>query len=178
MLYLGVDPGKQGAIAAVSPDSQVAMTHPTPLVTAARGGREEFDLASIVRLLRGLGPEVFVTVERSQPIPPTVKAGGNAQFARGVARGWEWMLAALGLPYQLVAPQAWQKAMHLGTAGEDTKQRSIVAAQRLFPLVDLRRSERCRVAHDGIAEALLLAEYGRRTHGGTEISPVGTEGRR
>ena len=64
----------------------------------------------------------------------------------------------------------WQKAMHAGTPGEDTKARSIAAAQRLFPLTSLLQNPRCRVAHDGMAEALLLAAYGQRTHKGEPTS--------
>jgi hypothetical protein len=52
-----------------------------------------------------------------------------------------------------------------GTQGDDTKQRSIIAAKRLFPEVSLRRTERSRKDDDGISDAILLAEYGRRIHG-------------
>jgi len=65
-----------------------------------------------------------------------------------------WMLTALEIPYQLVAPQTWQRAMHAGTPGSDTKQRSILAAQRLFPSVDLRRNRKGRRPDDGLADAL------------------------
>ena len=49
-----------------------------------------------------------------------------------------------------------------GTPAGDTKQRSVIAAQRLFPGVSLLPTERSRKASDGLADALLLASYGQR----------------
>lgn len=170
MQFMGIDPGKLGGIAVVDPEGHVVTVQPTPIVDGQKG-RPEYDLPGILKALcfhAGAGPSagVFVTVEKAQPMPPKMPGGSIANFHRGVGRGWEWMLCALGIPYQLVAPVTWQKAMHAGTPGEDTKQRSILAAQRLFPGVRLQRTERCRLPSDGLAEALLLAEYGRRVHGG------------
>jgi len=169
-VYVGVDPGKSGAIAFLDNETGVAVAQVTPMIPAS-GSREEFDLPAIrdvflhAAALAGGPHRLFVTVEKTQPMPPSFP-GGSANFARGVGRGWEWMLVALGVPYYLVAPRTWQKAMHAGTPESDTKQRSIMAAQRFFPLVSLLASPRCRVHHDGMAEALLLAAYGQRVHKG------------
>ena len=168
MIYLGIDPGKGGAIAVIGGGfaSSGIEIYPTPVIKATKGkGRTEYNLVRIREILEMTEPD-FVTLERSQPLPP--KMGGSiANYHRGVSRGWEWMLVALEIPYQLVAARTWQKMMHAGTPGGDTKQRSILAAQRLFPKVNLKRTERCRVADHNFAEALLLAEFGRRTHQGT-----------
>jgi hypothetical protein len=93
-------------------------------------------------------------------------SSGLAQFHRGVQWGFAWMLQAFQFPHELVHPRRWQSLMHAGTPGQNTKQRSILAAQRLFPDVELRRTQRSRKADDGFAEALLLAEFGRRTRNG------------
>ncbi len=53
-----------------------------------------------------------------------------------------------------------------GLPGKDTKTKSILAASRLFPRVDLRRTARSKVAHDGLTDALLIAEFGRRLRTG------------
>ena len=117
--------------------------------------------------------KLFVTVEKSQPMPPIVKGkpmgGSIANFARGCATGWAWMLTGMDIPYQLVHPRTWQKVMLAGTNGADTKQRSIIAAQRLFPGVSLLRTPRCRKLDSNFSDALLLAAYGMRTHGGEAI---------
>lgn len=61
-------------------------------------------------------------------------------------------LAALRIRYEFVTPQTWQKAM--GCMSKGDKNVTKAAAQRLFPQV--------KVTH-AIADALLIAEYGRRT---------------
>lgn len=165
MLYLGVDPGLAGAISALDDAGRVVRLWPMPVVPAAKG-RNHYDLTRICGILRGHpAEELFVTLEKLQPLPPKL-GGGIGNFNRGLAHGWAWMLVALGIAHQLVSPQAWQKAMLAGQPGEDTGQRSILAAKQLWPLQDLRRTERSRKDDDGIADALLIAEHGRRAHRG------------
>lgn len=163
MIYIGIDPGKAGAIAFLE-DGPIRAV-PMPLIKHLRGqGRDEFDLRALSDLLdTGDG---FATVERGQPLPPKL-GGGVANYQRGYSRGIiEGLLVALRIPYQLVAPRRWQAVMHEGTPAADTKVRSIMAAERLFPDVSLLRSVGCRKPDDGMAEALLLAEFGRRAHRG------------
>jgi hypothetical protein len=166
MIVAGVDPGKSGAIAVLDADGRVLDVGPIPLVKSTVG-RDHYDLGAIrdqMLALREL--QVFVVVEKLQPMP-IAKGGTIANFNRGEAQGWNWLLEALRIPYALVSPRVWQKVMHAGTPGDDPKQRSILAAQRLFPGVSLKRTTRCRTLSDGIAEALLIAEYGRRGRGQT-----------
>ena len=177
-LVIGIDPGKKGALAVLSIIEGILEVRPMPLVAGGKKSRDEYDIRSITDYLKGYRADCcLVTVERSQPLSmirnPTglpgadaFKPGSIAQFNRGVQRGFEWLLTALEIPFQLVAPRTWMKVMHAGAPGADTKQRSVIAAQRLFPGVDLRRTPRCTKDDDGIAEALLLAEFGRRTRNG------------
>lgn len=166
-VWIGIDPGLQGAIAVLAPD-EIAVT-PMPVVSSAKG-RDQYDMAAIVELLdlqAGVhgAQHVLVTCEKLHAMPME-KGGSIANYYRGRSLMMvEMACTALGIPYQLVSPRAWQKLAHSGTSGEDTKQRSIMAAQRLFPGVSLLRTPRSRVPHDGMAEALLLAWYGRRTLG-------------
>lgn len=198
-VVIGVDPGLRGGLARL--EGVRVEVAPMPILTAGtkkgrdgktkKAGRDQYDIPAIVQLVRrwstvysSSGPtvgvevrraDVFVFVEKAIPFPPKVKAGSLAQFQRGVGRGWQWLLMALEIPHELVHPRTWQIVMHRGLAKDDKKQTSILAAQRYFPGVDLRRNERCKVPHDGIAEALLIAEYGRRTLYG-EPKEVGDEG--
>lgn len=157
---LGCDPGKAGGLVVLNDVGAITETLPMPVLKAAKG-RAEYDLVAIRRFLTRVS--LHVVVERAQPLPPSMPGGGNAQFQRGVSRGlWEGLLAGLGIPYELVAPRSWQSVMLRDVSGSDTKQRALIAAQRLFPGFDFRASERSRKAHDGIVDAALIAEYGRR----------------
>jgi hypothetical protein len=171
MIYVGVDPGKSGAIARIS--NATADVIPMPVIRGNRKGRDEYDLTAI-RLIIADYHECFAMVERSQPMPPKMR-GTIANFQRGVARGWEWLLVGMGISYQMVRPAEWQKEMHAGTSGQNTKQRSIIAAQRLFPEVSLLRTERSKKPDHNLAEALLLAEYGRRKYWGNSFEKEDSE---
>ena len=76
--------------------------------------------------------------------------GKNFGFILGV-------LSACGLEPNLVSPQKWKR--HFGLKAD--KKDSIEKCKELFPEVSLRRTSRCTTDSDGMAEALLIAEYGR-----------------
>jgi hypothetical protein len=46
---------------------------------------------------------------------------------------------------------------------KEVKEFAATVAQRLFPTVNLKRTEKCAGPHDGAVDALLIAEYCRRT---------------
>jgi len=159
VILAGVDPGKSGAIVRFGGDYS-PFVHMMPVITGAK--RDEFDAPLIVKMLDGCS---HVFVEKLQPMP--LKAGGSiANFNRGFCNGlFIGLLTALSIPFTMVRPQEWQKEMLAGIPGEDTKQRSVMAAQRLFPTVSLLPTPRCKKPSDGIADALLIAEWGRRRLG-------------
>lgn len=179
MRYMGVDPGLRGAIAILTDTGQVELLVPTP-TSDNEGGRQEYNLAAIAKLLcaAARAGEVLVTVEKLQGLPATfgpkekpIHTGFLANVARGEARGWAWMVAALaatGLPItcELVSPKEWQKELVKGFPAGGHKERSVAVAKRLFPDVVLFRTPRSRLEDDGMAEALLLAELGRRRAAG------------
>lgn len=76
--------------------------------------------------------------------------GENFGFIKG-------LLEAFGIPYELVRPQKWKKEFSISE-----KNQSVEVCKRLFPGESLKRTPRCKKDHDGMAEALLMAEYARR----------------
>lgn len=77
--------------------------------------------------------------------------GQNFGFIQGV-------LKAHAIPYELVRPAKWKKEFGI----TKDKNTSIEVCKRLFPNVNLKRTERCRKDDDGLAESLLLASYAQR----------------
>lgn len=86
------------------------------------------------------------------------KQGVTSSFNFGRGFGlWEMGLIALKIPYTLVAPQTWKREL-LADMSKD-KGSSILRAKQLFPHI----SEHLKLSKDEAkAEALLMAEYGRR----------------
>lgn len=146
-IFIGIDPGQSGAMAVIDGEYASAVT---------------FSESAYLNTLRGLdarraiGCSMFAIVEHVGPMP---KQGVTSTFKFGQNFGWiQGMLYAMNIPFELVRPQKWKK-MFSCTSDKNT---SISVAQRLFPNVPLFATPRCRKPHDGMAEALLMAEYGRR----------------
>ena len=146
-MYIGIDPGKNGGIAAIEADGNEIKSYKTVAY-------DEFKLIATVYILK---PErTRVVVERvgampGQGVTSTFNFGKNFGFILGV-------LESFHFPYELVTPQKWKREFGV-TADKNT---SIEVCKRLFPDVNLKRTERCTKDHDGMAEALLLAEFCRR----------------
>ena len=155
MIYVGVDPGKKGGFAIIHIDLS---------------GKQQVDVFpwdddAFVREMAGWRDN-FAAQESDGAVACVEKVGSmphdshKAAFNFGHSLGYiEGVLSALGIPYQLVPPNKWKKEFSL--IGKD-KQASIVTCRKLFPELDLKRTERCRTDSDGKAEATLLAEYARR----------------
>jgi hypothetical protein len=118
------------------------------------GSRRDYDVPGMVQLLKALSKNTHVFIERQQARP---EAGSASVFKVGVGYGlWLGILATLGLPHTVVSPQVWQREMYLGAVNAEGKDRSLLVASRLWPNFHIPRSR-----HDW-ADALLIAEYGRR----------------
>jgi hypothetical protein len=159
-MIVGIDPGKTGGIVTITRqkcsviDLMVMPEHPQELI----GYLEELVAASPAG-----GIHVFI--EKAQAMP---KNGAVSMFNYGVGYGQlQGILLALKLPHTLVPPKTWTKVMHAGASGTEPKKKSLEVAHRLFPGQNLRDpgSMRAQKPHEGIVDALLIAEYGRRLFG-------------
>ena len=145
MTFCGIDPGKGGAIAIVHEDGSVdASVFNEP-------SYREF-IASLKEV------DALVVVEDVHAMP---KQGVSSMFNFGYNKGWILgLLYAFGIPVQLVSPQKWKRMFGL----DNDKQKSIECAMRLYPNANLYATPRCKKPNDGIAEALLMAEYAKRQY--------------
>ena len=165
-VWLGVDPGLTGALAAIIGPG-VAF-HDAPVVTIKVNGatKHQLDPHACAALLRSYQTDdMLVTIEKVAPMPSFKGKGGKPQsmgvtsaFNFGMGFGvWIGVLAALGIPYQLVHPATWKRALLADM--QKGKDASRVKAKQLYPHV---AEELKLVKHHGRADALLLAVYGRQ----------------
>lgn len=151
--YLGIDPGLKGGICLLTPfDAQVWRMPETP--------------AGIVAIIRSVSDHrPTVILEKAQAMPPTLRGrrqGTGSAFAYGMGYGvLKGIIAALSLPFQEIRPAEWKKVILHGEPDKSDKGTSIRVCERLFPQVELV-PKGCKKPQDGLAEAALLAEYGRR----------------
>ena len=147
-IALGVDPGKSGGVALVYADGS-AEAYPMP--------ETERDVYDLLAELRGrwLSPSPLAVLEfvRSSP-----QMGVTSAFTFGMGYGGLRM-ALLALHFRVVdvTPAKWQGALGCRSGGDKNKPKA--RAQALFPGVK-------KITHK-VADALLIAEYGRRLEGGS-----------
>lgn len=152
-IYIGIDPGKHGGIAVIYPDR--ASVHETPMLPD--GAYDEQAMTRILRTPRS----AVAGIERQQAFP---KQGGVSNFTTGLGFGlWRGMLAALGIDYAVVAPRDWRNVVGL-TKGDD-KVAAVALAAQLFPEVAGLLTGPRGGLRDGLAEALLIAEYRKTIDG-------------
>ena len=144
MYYLGIDPGANGAYAILN-NSEIEMY--------GRFDKQEF--LNVCYCLSKKQEKTRCCIERVHAMP---KQGSVSMFNFGVNFGWlKGVLDAFEISYQEIPPQTWKKEYGLNSK----KELSIEVCQRLFPEANLV-PHNGRKAHDGIAEAILMAEYARR----------------
>lgn len=157
MIFIGIDPGLDGAVAVLN-DAAVAFSDmPTIEVASGKKRRREHDASALCAFLNSLYGinRATVAIERQQAMPDQ---GGVSTFRTGYGFGLIMgILAALKLRTEIVAPVSWKRAL-MADQPKD-KGASILVAKRLFPhaasLLTLKK-------HHGRADALLIAEFVKR----------------
>lgn len=150
MVFIGIDPGQKGGVGFINSSIKKTYAIDMPENTSALYNAMELKRASD-------NFELFCIVEQAQPMP---KQGVKGVFTYGVGYGKILaVLEVLQIPFQTVSPVIWKKEFSLI---KKDKKASVKVAQQLFPKIEFY-TPRGRML-DGRAEALLLAEYGRRKY--------------
>lgn len=148
MIFLGIDPGKSGGIAALKASGEVLKTAKMPVT--------ESDLLGFFEWATHVDNGYDLVIEPARAVLELVRAtpqmGVVSAFTFGKGYGAIRMaLASAGIPFDEVTPPVWQRVMQCRTHGD--KNISKRRAQELFPTLTITHA---------LADALLLAEYARR----------------
>jgi crossover junction endodeoxyribonuclease RuvC len=144
---MGIDPGLRGAYACLGPEN---IAEPMPIESG------EIDIRRLYSSILRYTPDL-VMVEWAQAMP---KQGVASTFKYGMGFGKILgMLETRDLPHQLVRPRAWKASVLAGTKKD--KDAAINYVRRKYPSIDLTPGAR-RKPHDGIADAVCIAEYALR----------------
>jgi hypothetical protein len=152
-IFVGIDPGQNGGLAAIYPHKVEVMVMPLA------GG--EIDVDRIMEFIPYVANDetIYACIEKTGAMSPGKIAVAKLNFAAGLLQG---ILRARHIPLEVVRPQDWKKEILAGT--DKSKEAAIAWCQRVFPDVSLRATEKCKTFHDGIADALAMAEYCRRKY--------------
>lgn len=147
-MILGIDPGKSGGFAIITE------------TTTAAYAFDKHTPSDIAEILDRHKKWVKVSyIERVSAMP---KQGVVSVFTFGQNYGWwQGVLTAFKIPIERVSPIKWQTYMGCRTGGN--KNVSKARAQEIFPEE--------KITH-AIADALLIAEYGRRIQTRTSVEDL------
>lgn len=168
-VYMGIDPGSKGFI---------TVMHENGIIFFSIEDNDFYRIGDIFREIKESFPNVVCVMEEVHAI---FGSAAKSTFSFGEINGLlKGFLIANKIPYHLVQPKKWQneiwdckdmvvtykdvlvKDKVIRKKDVNTKQTSLNAAKRIFPNVDLRKSERCKKYDDNKVDSLLLSEYGRR----------------
>lgn len=168
-LYIGIDVGSKGFI---SMQKNGVWSH------FSIEDNDLYQLSEIMRIAREENQKIACVIE---DVHSVFGSSAKATFQFGFNKGYLiGLLAANHIPYTLVQPKDWQREMWQNsdmvvtykevvikgkktTKKEvNTKQTSTNACKRLFPTLDLRKSDRAKKIDDNKVDSILMAEYARR----------------
>lgn len=138
---LGIDPGKQGAIALLNKKGELIALHDMPS-----------NIIETVKLIESLPKVTRGAIE--QPFPGgTMGKPSCMSFGMGIGelRG---ILAARHIPFLMVKPQDWQRVF--GVTGKSRGNDSIGQCLKLYPDAPLIVKGKRK---DGRSDALLIARW-------------------
>lgn len=169
--YVACDPGKDGSMAIIRPDGQIEL-HKYPKIGT------EYDIDGMIEMFRQFrDTDCHIVIENVMALQKPMDAG-NWSLSRGKTI-LEMCCIFFKLPFTMVHSKTWQKEIWEGIKPieiptnkkdkngnvkykVDTKATTLLAIKRLFPNVDLKRTQRCSTDDEGHSDALAMVEYGRR----------------
>ena len=158
MIFAGVDNGITGAIVYLDESSTIIAS--TSLPVRSDGRKKRICIASVHKWMQQHGTPDFLMLERpagSKSLSAAVSMADS--FAR-----LDTLFSMQKIPRENILARTWQKAFWTRPAGKKfcTKAAALLAASRLWPGKDFKRTARCRTPDSGLVDAALIAEHARR----------------
>ena len=160
LLYIGIDNGISGGIAALGQCGSIIAMRTMP--TKKHGAKNEVDIREFYRWLSdvtggNLSNGIYCIEE-----PGGSKSAAAAKSMAGSFHSIRGFFETKFLAFERVTPQRWQKAMLGKVAKGETKQAALWVAESLWPSERFLPSPRHRTPNDGMIDAALIAEWLRR----------------
>lgn len=157
-MYIGIDNGISGALAAISPHGQ--MIEAIPMPSKRWRSRNEVDIRAVIAWLTqvtggNLSNAVYVIEEPNNSRTPSTAYSVASSFHS--LRGF---FEAKRLTWHRITPQSWQKEVLGKVPKGETKAYALQKALEIWPDERFLASPRCKKADAGIVDAALIGYYG------------------
>lgn len=166
-MIMGIDIGLSGGIACIGTgiqNGEVLGLVDMPVISIKKGKKTKniYDWNKIkhafVDAIKRFHIEM-VYIEKTQALQMGYRS--QASWSLGLGEGFfVGLFEGLGIPYEFVRAQEWQKHFGITKAKGDKKVQSYMIAHQLFSSAELTTPRGRKL--DGRADALLIAEWGRR----------------
>ena len=160
-MYIGIDPGKTGAIAFVG---EKVVVEDLPLDKERQINSSKL-YNNIYQYYCSMEEPIEAIILENIHASPAMGVTSSFSFGQTFGRIEGALSMFENLPIIKVAPATWKATLALNNSAwskAEKKKRSVQKAEEIFPeLKDFLYGTRGGIK-DGRAEALLLAEYGRR----------------
>ncbi|WP_442753856.1 hypothetical protein ACNHKD_12730 [Methylocystis sp. JAN1] len=127
MILLGIDPGLDGAIAILNETGGLEAIHDMPTLLDGAKGRRAVNPALLASIVYATHADRAVC----ELIGPRPTDGTTGAFGFGRSRGIiEGVLAAAGIPVEMIAPPVWKRASGIAPGRENKDSARSVAITR------------------------------------------------
>jgi crossover junction endodeoxyribonuclease RuvC len=163
--FIGIDPGLSGGIATIRDSGEISTLVMPTIKSGKKRILDNAMLAGTFSLSNILNLKCYAILEQQQAMP---KQGVTSMFSIGYGFGaLKQCLVDFSIPHEVVRAQVWQKEFGISGRKGNTKAQALRICQSLFPNLNLLATKRSKKPHEGIVDAVLIAEYARRRYGGT-----------
>lgn len=110
-----------------------------------------------------VGPNLDIAV-KFDAIRALLKRTDGRVGVLNMGTNWGYLvgqIAALGWRYDIIPPRTWQAKMFKGLPSGTTKDRAHMLCQRLHPGTEFKFGKMTKPYHDGLCDALAMAEFTR-----------------
>jgi hypothetical protein len=175
VIFIGIDPGKEGAIACMDGERKRVDVHDTPLLTDGN-----YDIFSAYKLAQDAcwngAADACVLIEDTISVPHSARGerflpASDKQLHQSLGI---WMGVFASFPaarVSVVHPKTWKASMFAGVANDDAAEE--MALKRRFAGHDIGDKLRGpkNGKRPGRVDAIAICEYGRVTWNLTKLAP-------
>jgi hypothetical protein len=159
-IVIGIDNGISGGLVAISAHHGLIIAT-TAMPSKKHRARNEVDIFAlhlwIVKVCGRVNNAAYIIEEPNN--------SRNASTAYSVAASFHALrgyMEAYHADIRRITPQSWQKAMLGKVPKGETKAFALAKAREIWPDETWLASPRSKVPHEGIVDAFLIAEHGRK----------------
>ena len=164
MNYIGIDPGQNGGLVCIDDTKTVILRY-----AFKKSAEKYIDILDFIKHLQMISERNAIVI--LEDVHSIFGMSAKSNFSFGYICGLLYgIIKCLNYECIKVQPKVWQKEIlgdmekikKANLKSNDTKKMALIKSIELFPEFNNLATPRCSKPHDGLIDALLIAEYGRR----------------